>query len=328
MKYRALRVECDEGKFTKEIKTLPLSELDTSEVLIRVNYSALNYKDALSATGNRGVTKEYPHTPGIDGVGVVKRSSSSKFKKGDEVIVTSFDLGMNTDGAFSEYISVPEAWIIPLPKNLTLKEAVSIGTAGLTSAIAIFKLITNGQKKGNNILVSGATGAVGSFCIKLLSHLDFKVTALSSKEDKKEFLTSIGADEVILKDEFEMHAKKPLLKPRYDGAIDVVGGEILESILKQIKPEGSVAVCGMVGSAKLNCTVFPFILRGVNLLGINSAEFDRRHREMLWGMLCDEWKIDLSSIVHEHSLEELPKLIDEMIDGKSIGRAVIRLDRR
>jgi len=326
MTYKALHVEEIDGKFTKEIKELSLEELDKGDVLIRVKYSALNFKDALSASGNKGVTREFPHTPGIDASGVVERSNSDKFKKGDEVIVTSFDLGMNTNGAFSEYISVPAAWVIPLPETLTLKEAVSIGTAGLTSAIGTFKLITNGQKKGDNILVTGSTGVVGSFSVKLLSHLGFKVTALSSKADKKEFLTSIGADEIVLKDEFETHAKRPMLKPKYDGAIDVVGGELLENILKQISPEGSVAICGLVGSPQLNTTVFPFILRGINLLGIDSAELNSEHRATLWNMLANEWKIDMSNIVHEHSLEELPSLIDEMLAGKSIGRAVIKID--
>ena len=325
MTYKALHVEEKDGKFTKEIKELPLKDLDTNDVLIRVKYSALNFKDALSASGNKGVTREFPHTPGIDGAGVVERSSSPKFKKGNEVIVTSFDLGMNTNGAFSEYISVPEKWVIPLPETLTLKEAVSIGTAGLTSAIGTFKLMANGQKKGNTILVTGSTGAVGSFSVKLLSHLGFKVTALSGKADKKEFLTSIGADEVILKDEFEMHAKRPLLKAKYDGAIDVVGGELLENILKQISSEGSVAICGLVGSPQLNTTVFPFILRGVNLLGIDSAELNSEHRNLIWNMLANEWKIDLSAIVHEHTLEELPALIDDMIAGKSTGRAIIKI---
>ncbi len=326
MTYKALHVEEIDGNFTKEIKELSLKELDKNDVLIRVKYSALNFKDALSASGNKGITREFPHTPGIDASGIVERSSSDKFKKGDEVIVTSFDLGMNTNGAFSQYISVPVAWVIPLPKTLTLKEAVSIGTTGLTSAIGTFKLITNGQKKGDNILVTGSTGTVGSFSVKLLSHLGFRVTALSSKADKKEFLTSIGADEVILKYEFETHAKRPLLKPKYDGAIDVVGGELLENILKQIRPQGNVAICGLVGSPQLNTTVFPFILRGVNLLGIDSAELNSEHRATLWNMLSNEWKIDLSNIVHEHGLEELPKLIDEMLAGQSIGRAVIKID--
>ena len=326
MKYKALHVEEIDGTFIKQIKELSLEDLDTNDLLIHVQYSALNFKDALSASGNRGVTKEYPHTPGIDASGVVERSNSSKFQVGDEVIVTSFDLGMNTNGAFAQYISVPESWVIPLPDSLSLKEAVSIGTAGLTSAIGTYKLLSNGQKEGDKILVTGSTGAVGSFSVKLLSHIGFKVAALSSKADKKEFLLSIGASEVILKDEFEMHARRPLLKPNYDGAIDVVGGELLENILKQISPEGSVAICGLVGSPILNTTVFPFILRGVNLLGIDSAELPSEHRNTLWNMLANEGKIDLSDIVHEHSLEELPELIDEMLAGKSTGRTVIEIE--
>jgi putative YhdH/YhfP family quinone oxidoreductase len=325
MTYKALHVEEIDGKFVKSIKDLDLKTLDTGDVLVRVKYSALNFKDALSCVGNKGVSRNYPHTPGIDGAGIVERSSSDKFKVGDEVIVTSFDLGMNTNGAFSEYISVPVEWVIPLPSTLSLKEAVSIGTAGLTAAIGTYKLIANGQKEGNTILVTGSTGAVGSFSVKLLSHLGFKVTALSSKTDKVDFLTSTGASAVVLKDDFETHEKRPLLSPKYDGAIDVVGGVLLENILKQIKPEGSVAICGLVGSPSLNTTVFPFILRGINLLGINSADLPTQLRSTLWEMLANEWKIDLSAITHEHSLEEVPTLVDEMLLGKSSGRAIIKI---
>jgi len=325
MTYKALHVEEIDGKFTREIKDLQLEELDTNDVLVRVKYSALNFKDALSSVGNKGVTRKYPHTPGIDGAGVVERSNSDKFKVGDEVIVTSFDLGMNTNGAFSEYISVPEEWVIPLPETLNLREAAAIGTAGLTAAIGVYKLITNGLVKDDSVLVTGSTGAVGSFTVKLLSHLGFKVTALSSKADKKDFLTSIGACEVVLKDDFETHEKRPLLTPKYNGAIDVVGGELLENILKQIKAGGSVAICGLVGSPTLNTTVFPFILRGINLLGIDSAEHPVQMRDILWNMLANEWKIDLSNIVHEHSLEEVVALADEMLAGKSSGRAVIKI---
>ena len=325
MTYKALHVEEVNGKFTQEIKDLSLEELDKNDILVRVKYSALNFKDALSYIGNRGVTKSYPHTPGIDGAGVVERSNSKDFKVGDEVIVTSFDLGMNTNGAFSEYISVPKEWVIPLRETLSLKEAVAIGTAGLTAAIGVYKLIINGLKKGDSVLVTGSTGAVGSFSVKLLSHLGFRVTALSSKADKKDFLTDIGASEVILKDEFETHKTRPLLSPKYNGAIDVVGGELLENILKQIKPQGSVAICGLVGSAILNTTVFPFILRGINILGIDSAETPKQLRDILWNMLSNEWKIDLENITHEHSLDEVPILVKQMLSGKSSGRAVIKI---
>jgi len=325
MTYKAFVVEEIDGKFIQNIKQRPLKDLDTNDVLVRVKYSALNYKDALSSIGNRGVTKVYPHTPGIDATGIVARSNDEKFKVGDKVIVTSFDLGMNTDGAFSEYISVPAHWVVPLPENLSLKEAATIGTAGLTSAIGVDKLLKNGQKKGATILVTGSTGVVGSFSVKLLHHLGFKVVALSSKADKKDFLHAIGADEVLSKDAFVMNTKKPLLKPIYDGAIDVVGGELLENILKQIKHSGSVAICGLVGSPKLNTTVFPFILRGNNLLGIDSAELENTRRFALWNKLADAWKIDLDDIVHEHTLEEIPTLVQAMLASKSVGRAIIKI---
>ncbi|WP_331773905.1 YhdH/YhfP family quinone oxidoreductase [Sulfurospirillum sp. 1612] len=325
MTYKALVVKEVDGKFTQTIEELLLEDLDKNDILVRVKYSALNYKDALSCIGNKGVTKHYPHTPGIDAAGTVVRSNHDTFKVGDEVIVTSFDLGMNTNGAFSEYISVPSHWVVPLPENLSLKEAATIGTAGLTAAIGVDKLLKNGQKKGNTILVTGSTGVVGSFSVKLLHHLGFKVAALSSKADKKEFLYSIGADTVILKDDFVMDAKRPLLKPLYDGAIDVVGGVLLENILKQIKHSGSVAICGLVGSPKLNTTVFPFILRGNNLLGIDSAELENTQRFALWNKLADEWKIDLSDVVHEHTLQEIPSLIQTMLAGQSVGRAIIKI---
>lgn len=325
MTYKALRVEEIDGTYVSSIKDLPLVKLDVNDILIRIQYAALNYKDALSCSGNKGVTKHYPHTPGVDGAGVVVRSNCEKFSIGDKVIVTSFDLGMNTNGAFSQFISVPKEWVIPLPQTLSLKEAVAIGTAGLTAAIGAYKLLNNGQKKGNSILITGPNGAVGSFCVKLFARIGFNVIALSSRAETKEFLLSIGANEVIVKSDFEMHDKKPLLLPKYDAAMDVVGGELLENILKQIKPEGSVAICGLVGSATLNTTVFPFILRGINLLGINSAEITKEFRYSLWEKLANEWKIDLSAITHEHTLEEIPFLVSQMLAGKSTGRRIITL---
>lgn len=326
MEYKALHVEeTNDGVFEKKIKSLPLKELDTEEVLIKVHYSALNYKDALSASGNKGVSKNFPHTPGIDATGIVQRSSVPSFKEGDKVIVTSFDLGMNTKGGLAEYISVPSCWIVPLPYSLSLKEAASIGTAGLTAAIGIDKLLKNGLNAPGRILVTGASGAVGSFSVKLLSKLGFEVVAYSKKESKKDFLYAIGAKEVIT--EIEHHEKRPLLKPKFDGAFDVIGGLILENILKQIKPEGSVAICGLAGSASLNTTVFPFILRGVNILGVDSAEFPSEKRVKIWSLLADEWKIDLESIVHEHSLEETPELLDMILERKSFGRALISMQK-
>lgn len=326
MTYKALHVNETENDVTQEITQLPLNELDTGEVLVRVKYSALNFKDALSATGNKGVTRKYPHTPGIDAAGVVERSSVPDFKEGDEVIVTSYDLGMNHPGAFSQYISVPSHWIVPLPKTLSLKEAAAYGTAALTAAIGLDKLERNGLQKGQNVVITGATGAVGSFAVKLFSHAGYKVTAVSGKADKKPFLQDLGATEVISREELDLENKRPLLKPKFDAAFDVAGGPILEALLKQIKPEGSVAICGLVGSPNLQTTVFPFILNGINLLGINSAEYPASLRLPLWEKLSKEWKIDMDALMHEHSMDELVDLIHEMLAGKGVGRAVIKID--
>ena len=323
MMYKALRITETETGVNQTITELNLEELDTHEVLVRVKYSALNFKDALSATGNKGVTRKYPHTPGIDAAGVVERSSVDAFKVGDEVIVTSYDLGMNHPGAFSQYISVPSHWVVPLPKNLTLKEAAAYGTAALTAAIGLDKLEKNGLQKGQNVVITGATGAVGSVAVKLFSSAGYEV---SGKADKKPFLQNLGAKEVISREELDLDNKRPLLKPKYDAAFDVAGGPILEALLKQIKPEGSVAICGLVGSPNLHTTVFPFILNGINLLGINSAEYPSNLRLPLWEKLSDEWKIDMGELMHEHSMDELLPLIHAMLAGKGVGRAVIKID--
>lgn len=325
MSYKALHVRKENDQVIQEITTLPLKELDTNEVLVRVHYSALNYKDALSAKGHTSVTKNYPHTPGIDASGVVERSSVSHIKVGDEVIVTSYDLGMNTKGAFSEYISVPSHWVIPKPKNLSLKKAATFGTVALTVAIGLYKLELNGLKPKSTIAISGASGAVGSFGVKLFSHLGHEVVAISDKEEKSPFLNSLGASKIIKRNELELDNPRPLAKPKFDASLDVAGGKILAALLKLIKPEGSVATCGLVDNAELNTTVLPFILNGINLLGINSAQYPRNLREKLWQKLSNEWNINIESLTHEHTLEELPSLIDDMINGKSWGRAVIKI---
>ncbi len=323
MTYKALVVDEIDKKFIKSVKELPLEDLDRNDILIKVSYSALNYKDALSANGNKGVTRNYPHTPGIDAVGVVKRSNSKDFKEGDEVIVTSYDLGMNTPGSFSEYISVPKEWVIPLPKNLSQKEAIAIGTAGLTSAIGVEKLIKNSLQPIEKILVTGASGGVGSFSVKLLSHLGFEVTAFSRSKDNYEFLKTIGATEVI--SEIETDENKPLLKPKFDAVFDVVGGKIAQELLKQIKKEGSMAICGLVDSYRLDTTVFPFILRGINLLGVDSAQYPYKNRVELWQKLANEWKMDISDLIDEKSFDLLPRLLDDMLKGETRGRVIIKI---
>jgi len=325
--FKAFRVEEKEGKYISEIKELPFNPIVQGEVLIKVHYSSLNYKDALSATGNKGVTRNYPHTPGIDAVGVIVSSESNKFKVEDKVIVTSYDLGMNTDGGFGQFVKVPEDWAVKLPENLSMKEAMTIGTAGLTAGISVLRLNETVKPEDGEIIVSGATGGVGSLSIAILNKLGYKVTAITGKETEQEYLMTLGADKVILRKDFEEMANRPLLKPLFAGAIDTVGGVILENIIKSINPMGVVTCCGNVASPKLDLTVFPFILRGISLIGIDSQNYPMNYREDVWNKLSNEWKIDnLSETCTEITLNELNKKVDLMLKGKLKGRTVLKMD--
>ncbi|MEZ7504835.1 YhdH/YhfP family quinone oxidoreductase [Flavobacterium sp. Arc2] len=325
--YKAFRVEENEGNYISTIKEMPFTSLAQGEVLIRVHYSSLNYKDALSASGNKGVTRNYPHTPGIDAVGTIVSSESNKFHVKDNVIVTSYDLGMNTDGGFAEYIKVPEDWAVKLPENLSMKEAMIIGTAGLTAGISVLRLSENVKPEDGPIVVSGATGGVGSLSIAILKKLGYKTAAITGKETERDYLIKIGADEVIMRQDFEETEKRPLLKPAFAGAIDTVGGVILENIIKSISPMGVVTCCGNVASPKLDLTVFPFILRGISLIGIDSQNYPMTYREKVWSKLSNEWKIDrLTETCTEITLNELQEKIDLMLKGKLKGRTVVKLD--
>ncbi len=320
---KRLSVNIDEsGKVKREIETVDLSILPENELLIKVHYSSLNYKDALSANGHKGISKNYPHTPGIDASGVVKSSSSPLFKVGDAVIVTGFDQGMNRKGGFSEYISVPASWAIHLPKNLTLKESMILGTAGLTAAMAIDRILTF-DKSNLPVLVTGATGGVGSLSIAIMKRIGLQSIAYSRRESTVEYLKDLGASEVI--HSFDM-SEKPLLKVQYGNAIDTVGGAVLETILKQVAHNGSVAVCGMALSPSLTTTVYPFILRGLNVFGIESAEADMNWRTKLWNLLANDWKPEnLEEISRTVTLDNLESEIVQMLDGNALGRVVIEL---
>lgn len=314
--------ELEDGSFSQSIEKAGLDSLTPNDLLVKVKYSSINFKDALSATGNKGVTKKYPHTPGIDAAGVITKSNSEKFKIGDEVIVTGFDLGMNTSGGFSDYISIPANWAIKKPEGLSLKESMIYGTAGLTAAMCIDKLLKNGLLDGP-VIVSGATGGVGSLAIMILSKLGIETVAFSRKESAKEFLHQIGAKDII--HSFE-NSDRPLLKPLFSGGIDAVGGTVLENILKLVKPNGGVSICGMALSPKLNTTVFPFILRGLALFGIDSAEAEITWRAYLWEKLSNEWKpTNLESIGQVVGLELVGTEIEKMLDGNQLGRVVVEI---
>lgn len=326
IKYKAFVVEEVNGEFKPSIKCLNTDDLPQGDVLIQVHYSSVNYKDALSVTGNKGVTKKYPHTPGIDAAGLVISSVSEDFSPGDEVIVTGYDLGMNTDGGFGQYIRVPSEWVVKLPIGLTLKESMIIGTAGFTAAISVSRLQEIVKPQDGKIIVTGATGGVGSVSLSILSKLGYQTVAISGKETEYDFIRSLGANEIIPRSQFQEVDKRPMLSAQYAGAIDTVGGTILENTLKSVQPLGAVTTCGSVSSTQLNMTVFPFILRGISLIGISAQNYPTSLREGLWTKLATVWKPDnLVDIYTEISMDSIGSAIENILAGKLKGRTIINL---
>lgn len=325
-KFRALVVEEINGEFVREIKQLTKSELPDGEVLIAVKYSSLNYKDTLSATGNKGVTRVFPHIPGIDAAGIVVESKVSHLKPGQEVIVTGYDLGMNTYGGFSEYVRVPAKWCTDLPSGMTLKESMMYGTAGLTAGLSINKIIEHGiEPDSGPILVTGATGGVGSMSVAILSKLGYSVSASTGK-DQENFLRELGAEQILSREEVNDLSKKALLKEQWAGVVDTVGGPTLATALKTTKYGMAVTCCGQVSSPELLTTVFPFILRGITLYGIDSVYSPDLLRKKVWNNLASSWKPEcLSSMVNFCSLDDLSTYIDKMISGNIVGRIVVEL---
>jgi acrylyl-CoA reductase (NADPH) len=335
-KFKALVVRDENGKFISEVTYRSIGDLPEGDLLIRVKYSSLNYKDALSASGNKGVTRKYPHTPGIDAAGIIEESKDKNFKKGDEVIITGFDLGMNTSGGFGQYIRVPSAWVLKLPRGISLKESMILGTAGLTAGLSLDKLEECGMKPNDDeILVTGASGGVGSLSVLLLSERGYNVTAATGKLNETDFFKFLGAKKIIDRSEVDDKSGKGLLSERWGGAIDTVGGNILSTVLKSTKYGCSVAACGNVASFNFQSTVFPFILRGVNLLGINSERTPMDLRRKIWNKLAGEWKPactagrsdKINKLYKECSLEETINKIDEILQGKMKGRILVNPDK-
>lgn len=326
MTYQALVVSEKEGKYIQEVKELNTRDLPKGDVLIQVHYSSLNYKDALSAVGNKGVTKNYPHTPGIDATGIVIESESENFGVGEEVVVSGYDLGMNTPGGYGRFIRVPAEWVVKLPENLTMKEAMIIGTAGFTAGISINRLTELVKPADGRIIVSGATGGVGSVALSILSKLGYETVAVSGKESEYPFIESLGAGGIISRTDFLALDKKPILSSKYAGGIDTVGGVILENIIKSLKPLGVVTTCGSVSGTELNVSVFPFILRGISLIGVSAQNYPMELRAKLWEKIADEWKpTNLMNIYNEITLHELPDAISQILKGGLKGRTVIKL---
>ena len=319
--------EVENDRFVRNIEDRHLDDLPKGDVLVNVEYSSLNYKDVLSAIGNRGVTKNYPHTPGIDAAGRVVESLSKDFKAGDAVIVTSYDLGMNTSGGFGQYIRVPAEWVVKMPEDLSARESMIFGTAGFTAALSVFRLVDYGITPDmGRVVVSGATGGVGSIAVSILSKAGYEVTAVNGVVDEKDFLLKIGAKEVISIEEAIDSSGRPMLKGLWAGGIDTVGGEILATTIKSTKDDGAVTCCGNVGSHDLPLNVYPFILRGVTLMGIDSQNCPMPMRLKVWQKIADEWKLDhLELLTTEVPLEGLNQRIDLILQRKHKGRTIVKL---
>jgi acrylyl-CoA reductase (NADPH) len=322
--FYAYQVVREGEEFPGRIVKLPFSALPPGDILIKVDFSSLNYKDALSATGNPGVTRKYPHIPGIDAAGTVAESAAVPFKPGDAVLVTGYDLGMDTDGGYAEYCRVPADWVVPLPKGLDLRESMILGTAGFTAALGIWHMLHNGlaPEKGP-VLVTGAAGGVGSVAVSILAKLGFQVTAASDPA-QTDYLKEIGAAEVISWETLNTESPKAMLKEQWAGAYDTVGGKTLENVIKSVRYLGVIANCGMVGGGTISTSVFPFILRGIKLLGTDSVQCPMDLRLKVWEKLAGPWKpARLERLVKTITLDDLDGAIRIILAGKNTGRTLV-----
>ena len=323
--YKGYLIQEDGDSYIGSIKSIDIPIVQDQHVLINVEFSSLNYKDALSASGPKyGVTRDYPFVPGIDAAGRILESKSPNFNIGDEVIVTGYSMGMSVFGGFGEIVHVPANWVVKLPKNMSLKESMNYGTAGLTAAASVRKIIDNGIDEKKPILVSGATGGVGSVAVNILSKLGYEVHALTGKNNEDIFLKTIGADSVVNRDDFMQDPVKPLDKALYGGAVDTVGGDILAKIISKVSPKSSISACGNVAGMQLNTSVFPFILRGVSLIGIDSAESPIEFKQSIWELLSNEWKVDLENSTRDIKLDAVDQEIKKILNGEQVGRVVIK----
>ncbi|WP_019004564.1 NADPH:quinone oxidoreductase family protein [Cohnella laeviribosi] len=326
--FRALVVNREKDKVAANIREMTFEELPEGEVTIRVAYSCVNYKDGLAAIPEGRVVKTYPIVPGIDLAGTVVASRDPRFKEGDEVLATGYELGVSRHGGFSQYARVPADWVVPVPEGLTLKEAMAYGTAGFTAALSIHRLEAHGvtPEKGP-VLVTGATGGVGSLAVAMLAKIGYEVTASTGKDSEHAYLQKLGAANIVSRSSLSPEKIRPLDRQLWAGAIDPVGGKSLAYILSTTKYGGSVAVSGLAGGAELPTTVHPFILRGVNLLGIDSVYCPMDLRVRLWQRMASDWKPDglLDEVISEVGLDELPGVLTSVLEGRHRGRTIVRL---
>ncbi|UYZ22895.1 NADPH:quinone oxidoreductase family protein [Mesobacillus jeotgali] len=326
--FKAFIVNKTDDDFSAEVKTIGLEDLPAGEVVIKVDYSSVNFKDGLASIPNGKIVRSYPFIPGIDLAGTVVRSDDSRFKEGDEVIATSYEIGVSHYGGFSEFARIPGDWIVPLPEGITLKEAMVYGTAGFTAALSVHRLEENGlsPEKGK-VLVTGATGGVGSVAVAMLAKRGYQVVASTGKESEHNYLREIGAAEIISREELAGEKIKPLDKQLWAAAVDPVGGKSLTAILSKLEYNGSVAVSGLTGGTDVPATVFPFILRGINLLGIDSVYCPMETRKLLWQRMATDLKPDglLETIQTEITLEELPGTLASILKGENRGRTIVKI---
>lgn len=324
--FKAIVINEQEDGVTYGVENVGEEQLSDGEVLIKVGYSSINYKDMLAVQKKGGVIRDYPMIPGIDLSGTIVHTTDERFKEGQEVVVTGFAMGMSHTGGFSEYARVPADWVVPLPDKLSLKDAMVFGTAGFTAALSILALEQHGMDPKNDpaILVTGATGGVGSVALQILSKSGYQnITALVRKDYQTEVAQSLGASTVIFPDDLG-ELKKPLNKQKFDYVVDTVGGDVASVVIPQISYGGSMSMCGNAAGVQLTATVLPFILRGINLLGIDSVNVPIEKRSAIWEKMATDWNITQTTLTDEISLEEVPKTIEAIKNGEHLGRTIVK----
>jgi NADPH2:quinone reductase len=324
--FRAFRIVNEDGRIHGSIVNTTVAELSAGDVLIKASYSSVNYKDALAATGTGKILRRFPLIGGIDVAGVVASSADSRFRAGDEVLVTGYDLGVASDGGYAGYVQVPAGWVVPMPRDLTGFEAMALGTAGFTAGLAIVRLEQNGLRPQNGtVVVTGSTGGVGSIAVAALARLGYDVAAITGKEEAHEYLRQLGAREVLSRGTLEM-GTRPLEKARWAGAVDAVGGDMLAWLTRTTDAWGCIASTGLTGGVELHTTVMPFILRGVSLIGIDSGSCPMEIRAEVWRRLATDMKPNnLAAIAKEISLDGLPDAFATLLAGKARGRFVVNV---
>jgi putative YhdH/YhfP family quinone oxidoreductase len=326
-KFKVYRIREVEKKVVARFEELALEDLDKGEVVARIAYSSVNYKDALAATGAGKIVRRFPCVGGIDLSGTVTESADPRFKRGDAIICTSYDLGVAHDGGYAEYARIPADWVVPMPKGMNLFEAMALGTAGYTAGLAVTRMEANGLKPANGpVIVSGATGGVGSIAIDILSRLGYRVVALTGKDGETDYLRKLGAKEVLSRKSLDLSKIKPLDRATWAGAIDNLGGEVLAWMASTMIQDGTIAAIGLAASMSLNTTVAPFILRGVSLLGADSGSTPMPLRREIWGRLASDMRPQhLKEITRTIPFDELPRAFDGLLKGAAKGRVVVDL---